>query len=120
MMKNSETKKKQKKARSVGHTPGLLWLELFSEANAPINPTLTGRLPYDIMGFRGKSRKGQTGKNHWAASRANKWIVLLSCVCTCTAFRRCFAYLFGFRSCYTADRRLSLCFSTPSRINSCP
>jgi len=65
-----EEKKKQKTARSVWAYTGCALAEASQRATALINPILTGRLPNDIMGFRRKSRKGQMGKNHWAASSA--------------------------------------------------
>jgi hypothetical protein len=98
-------KKKQKKARSVGHTPGVLWLELLGERTRLSTRTLTSRLPNEIMGFReGKSRKRTSGNNHWAALSAKGWMdgsfpacvaMLLASACA-QLLAGAFAYLFGF------------------------
>jgi hypothetical protein len=98
-------KKKQKKARSVGHTPGVLWLELLGERTRLSTRTLTSRLPNEIMGFReGKSRKRTSGNNHWAALSAKGWMdgsfpacvaMLLASACA-QLLAGAFACLFGF------------------------
>ena len=102
-MKKKTKKKKQKKARSVGHTPGVLWLELLGERTRLSTRTLTSRLPNEIMGFReGKSRKRTSGNNHWAALSAKGWmdhfqrVVMRHASACAQLLAGAFAYLFGF------------------------